>query len=140
MKLVRDDQTALRTLGAFFTDDGVKVCDTLELPWKDNQHGVSCVPAGTYSVLWLWSPKHGRELYHITGVPNRDDVEIHIGNSVIDTEGCVLCGGSRGTLACRDGVTRDAVLGSHGAFDAFNAAANEPHPFQLEVVNPDPAT
>ncbi len=137
MKLVRDDQTALRTLGAFFTDAGERICDCLELPWRDNAHDVSCIPVGTYQVEWLWSEVHGRKLYHITNVPGRGNIEIHIGNSVLDTLGCVLLGLSRTTgFLCKDGVTRDAVLASHGAFDVFNTAAGSPAPFTLTVVSP----
>jgi hypothetical protein len=82
VKLIRDDQNDRRTFGAFVDDDGVRVCDTLELPWRENQHSVSCIPAGEYPLAFKYSPKHGCECWHITNVPDRDDVEIHAGNAV----------------------------------------------------------
>lgn len=116
----RDDQTVLRTYGKLYVDD-VLVCESLELPDHGNAHNISCIPVGEFEGVFKYSPKHDRNLWHIM-VPGRDDIEIHIGNSVIDTDGCVLCGTTRGRLLCIDGVTRDAVLGSHGAFDRFEQA------------------
>jgi hypothetical protein len=36
------------TIGELFLN-GEKMCDTLELPYKDNQRSISCIPAGEYS-------------------------------------------------------------------------------------------
>lgn len=132
MKLIRDDLNDARTFGAFYTDEGQRLCDTLELPYRDNAHNVSSIPAGTFPVAYKWSPVHGRNLWHVE-VPGRDSIELHIGNSVIDTDGCILLGTSRGRLLCKDGVTRDAVLGSHGAFDAFMARDPSFAAFTLDV-------
>jgi len=30
--------------------NGKKVCDTIELPWKENHRKISCVPEGVYRV------------------------------------------------------------------------------------------
>ena len=132
MRLVRDDQNAERSYGTIQHDgeDTTIVCQTLELPWRDNAHDVSCIPAGTYAVKLQFSPKHDRMLYHLQDVSGRGDVEIHIGNTVKDTLGCILLGESRGAL---DGV--DAVLASHEAFDAFMALMNGAD-FDLTVSNP----
>src|SRR4051794_23570794 len=79
------------TLGALCDDATRKsLAATLELPWKGNLHGISCIPAGTYLCKLRFSPKHKRDVYQVQDVPDRDNVEIHIGNTVDDTEGCVI--------------------------------------------------
>ena len=35
---------------------------SIELPWKDNQTGVSCIPEGRYELVKRWSLKFGRHL------------------------------------------------------------------------------
>lgn len=122
MQLIRDtpQPSDQHTLGIFAEDDGTYICETLELPWRDNAHMISCIPLGVFTVSYAWSPAHQRKLWHIA-VPNRDTIEIHIGNTELDTDGCVLVGTSRGVVQRKDGVFRDGILGSHGAFDAFYA-------------------
>lgn len=76
------------------------ICKTLELPYRDNERNVSCIPEGFYDVVPRQSPKYGNHL-HITGVPNRSLILIHHGNYVgspnpktglPDIRGCVLVG------------------------------------------------
>ena len=93
--ILRDDSNARRTLGQFFAPDGTALAQTLELPYRDNATDVSCIPAGSYTMNLRFSEKHQRDLWHIDGVPDRAQVEIHVGNSTADTEGCVLVGGDR---------------------------------------------
>jgi hypothetical protein len=64
---------------------------TLERPWVDNKQNVSCIPGGTYTCKKLRSPKFG-ETYEITGVPGRTHVLFHKGNTIEDTQGCILVG------------------------------------------------
>lgn len=130
------------TLGAWRMDgESVVRCQTLELPDNGNAHNVSCVPTGTFPLTYRWSQKHGRNIWHIE-VPGRDDIEVHIGNSIIDTDGCVLVGLSRGNVDCKDGVTRPGILGSHGAFDALYTLLT---PYQnqtgltITILNPNAA-
>jgi hypothetical protein len=110
--LKRDDQNDLRTLGAIYKEDGGRVCFTLELPWLNNQSNISCIPEGTYQAKVAYSPKHKRNLYWLQNVPGRGSVEIHIGNLVKDTLGCILLGSSRSSK-------RNAVYSSRLAFDSF---------------------
>lgn len=110
MTLVRDDQNDVRTLGAMIDDDGTRVCETLELPWRDNQHDISCVPEGEYECRLAYSPSHKRDLYWLQDVPGRGCVEIHIGNTVHDTKGCILLGTTR---------TENGIVASRWAFEKF---------------------
>ena len=136
MKLQRDSQTDARTFGQFIRDDGQVQCQTIELPWKDNAHSISCIPAGSYLCKRRWSPKHGAEVFGIEGVPDRSDIEIHVANDVRDLLGCVGVGTERGTLEVEPGVVLDAVLHSKTAYDAFMAlwAGVDSFPLDVEPV------
>ena len=64
---------------------------TLELPWRDNERQVSCIPPGKYRLKHFHSPKFGRCL-ELQQVPGRDAILIHAGNYNRDTHGCILIG------------------------------------------------
>lgn len=66
-------------------------CDTLELPWLDNQKNISCIPTGVYKVVKRYSKKYKHHL-HITDVENRTWILIHAGNYHTQILGCVLVG------------------------------------------------
>ena len=65
---------------------------TLEPPWRNNQKGVSCIPEGIYPSTYIYSDKFSKDVYILHNVAGRDAVEIHVGNKVKDTEGCILLG------------------------------------------------
>jgi hypothetical protein len=50
---------------------------TLELPWLNNQHNISCIPEGTYVCKYNSNPANGMLHYLITNVPNRSAVYLH---------------------------------------------------------------
>lgn len=68
-------------------------CVALELPWKNNQPQISCIPAGSYEMKSEQHAKFGN-VYRINGVPGRAGILIHSGNSASDTRGCILPGSS----------------------------------------------
>ena len=47
--ILRDTFTDESTIGELFID-GERFCDTLELPYRDNQRSISCIPIGSYKV------------------------------------------------------------------------------------------
>lgn len=127
MKLIllkRDDQDDVRTLGRMFDEDGLWMCETLELPWRDNQRGISCIPEGVYECKLAHSPSRGYPVYWLQDVPGRKDVQIHIGNFTKDIRGCILVGTKRG---------KDSVLVSRVAFDDFMARMGGKD-FTLEIM------
>jgi hypothetical protein len=73
-------------------------CDTLELPWKNNEHNVSCIPANKYLCKWTrsnrMSKKAGHDVftYEIMGVPDRAGIRIHSANYFHDLLGCIAFG------------------------------------------------
>lgn len=66
-------------------------CDTLELPWLNNQKNISCIPVGKYKVVKRYSKKYGNHL-HVTDVENRTWILIHAGNYLDEILGCILVG------------------------------------------------
>ena len=68
--------------------NGVAICFTLE-----NKQFM--IPEGLYSVVYCDSPKFGRKLpliYDHDKCPPTRGLRIHAGNSISDTQGCVLVG------------------------------------------------
>ena len=81
-------------------------CYTLELPWRNNASNYSCIPKGTYTVRWTYSPKFKRYMYLIDGVPHRSGIRIHSANYAGDVKkgykshlyGCLALGKKIGVL------------------------------------------
>lgn len=69
-------------------------CYTLELPWRNNERRISCIPAGTYEITHRTSQRFGHHL-HLQDVPGRTFILIHQGNFVSQIEGCILVGERR---------------------------------------------
>ena len=61
---------------------GRGVCLMLELPWRNNQPNMSCIPAGTYMVRYMARSGSGRyrDVYHVTQVKGRSGILEHAGN------------------------------------------------------------
>jgi hypothetical protein len=62
---------------------------TLEQPWRDNAQNLSCIPAGSYLCQRVRSPRFG-DTFEVLNVPGRTHILFHKGNTVDDTEGCIL--------------------------------------------------
>ena len=92
--IIRETFTEVSTIGNLYLN-GEWLCDTLELPYRDNQRSISCIPAGQYKVrLRTARESSTRDYLHllVKDVPDRDYILFHIGNSAKDTRGCVLVG------------------------------------------------
>ena len=93
---------------------------SIELPWKDNHAGVSCIPEGRYELVKRWSPKFNRHL-QVMNVPQRKDILIHPANDALqELKGCIapvsLISGAGKGLRSRQAV--DALVGLvYGALD-----------------------
>jgi len=131
VRLRRTLQTDDVTFGELLTDDGDVLCKTLELPWRDNQHGISCIPPGSYTAKRRFSAKHGYALFGIEGVPDRSDIEIHVGNFPKDSLGCVLVGSTLN-------LSPPMVTHSVETFRALMAHYEGVDEMPLEVTNPEP--
>jgi hypothetical protein len=80
------------TLGSMFIN-GEFACKTMELPWKDNQRSISCIPEGTYKVI-KQPPKEGRPYpyFRLPNVPGRSGILIHKISYVSGLKGCIGVG------------------------------------------------
>ena len=59
---------------------------TLECPWEENANYRSCIPGGNYYC------KKTESGIHVIDVPHRWGIKIHAGNTVEETEGCIIIG------------------------------------------------
>ena len=109
LTLQRGAETPSSTPGTLSLD-GVFQCYTLELPWRENVHDISCIPAGQYKIILADSPRFGQVVPHIQDVPGRANILVHWGNYTKDTAGCVLVGQTRAP---------DFVGNSRAAFSAL---------------------
>ena len=78
------------TFGEIFLN-GIPMGFTLEPEFTSGK----LIPAGTYRAQIYNSPKFGRKVILLSNVPGFDAIEIHVGNKVSDTNGCILVGSSR---------------------------------------------
>lgn len=108
-------------LGAVFE------CETLELPWRDNQRNVSCIPLGEYVCDWSHSGKFGG-CYRLQDVPGRSGILIHPGNYAGDEQknlrtnvrGCIMLGMQRSKMS-----GQEVILQSRHAVDLFSEFMGE---------------
>ncbi len=77
------------------TINGEPFCVTLEPYWRSNQKNVSCIPEGMYICKKYTSPKY-KETFEVTEVEGRSNILFHWGNTINDTQGCILPGTSYG--------------------------------------------
>lgn len=132
MKLRRLIQNEKGTYGALSDDENEPICRTLELPWKDNQPQVSCIPAGSYTCFRRHSDHFQCEVFEIGGVPGRSDVLLHPANYASELRGCVALGTSFVDLN-GDGV--NDLASSRVAFDAFMHRMQGVHSFTLSIAD-----
>jgi hypothetical protein len=123
------------TFGQLFDSERRQLCVTLELPWRNNEHDRSCIPAGTYTLRRRFSPKHQGEVFEVEGVPDRADIELHVGNFVDDSLGCILLGSTFTTFDSG----QHGISGSRVAFERFMAAMQGVDVATITIIDP-PAT
>lgn len=96
LKRVQSDDTCTR--GLITLEDGTLIY-SLELPWKNNEKNVSCVPPGVYQLIPYTSHKHDSTWYlqnadlDVGGDgAHRSFCEIHSANWASQLEGCIALG------------------------------------------------
>ena len=96
---------------------------TLERPWQGNLPLISSIPVGTYSAFVRTETKDKWRI-ELRDVPNRGNIQLHVGNFVADSLGCILIGRNLTGNLC-------ALTDSQAAFNTFKlefakAAGGEP--------------
>lgn len=134
LRLERTERTPAYTLGRLFVD-GVFECWVLEDPARDGPkvYGSTAIPEGVYPILLTFSNRFQKIMPLIADVPGFEGVRIHPGNTVEDTDGCLLVGQDRA------GPT---VLHSRLAYKALypklQAAQERQEPIEIEVTHTQP--
>ena len=65
------------------------ICNTIELPWKNNETKVSCIPEGKYFIVKRYSNKFKWHL-EVLDVKNRNLILFHPANNALqELKGCI---------------------------------------------------
>lgn len=98
--LTRGHGFDMGTFGSLHMPDGFG-CVTAERPWQGNKVRQSCIPPGVYTMRQRNSEVVRRTTggrytkgWEIQDVPERSFIMFHPGNTIDDTEGCILPGES----------------------------------------------
>lgn len=127
LKLKRLKSDSMGTLG-ILTCDGNEICQTLELPWRNNISNGSCIESGVYFCQRKISPKFG-EVFEVLNVRHREDILLHIGNFLKNSTGCVLLG-----LQSGEANGEYCLYKSKAAFEIFMKTLEGVDKFCLEIT------
>lgn len=68
---------------------GKSICNTIELPWRENETRVSCIPEGKYFIKNRYSQKFQWHL-EVLDVKNRSLILFHPANNALqELNGCI---------------------------------------------------
>lgn len=142
LTLLRGQSTDQGTPGQILTLDGRRVCFSLELPWRNNATGRSCIPPGRYRVTYLERSASGkyRDVYHVQGVEKRVGILMHKANFAGDKLlgwkaellGCIAPAKRLGVLPIGGGRSQMAAIDSRGGLSALHAVVGRKD-FILEI-------
>jgi hypothetical protein len=85
-------------------DGAKKICNTIELPWRNNQKQVSCIPQGRYELKMRLTPRFGAHFW-LQNVPGRSMILLHAFNDALkESKGCIapvsrITGEGQGTFS-----------------------------------------
>lgn len=116
-------------------EDPLYSCWTLELPWRDNDRRVSCIPKGEYNVRHRSareSQKYNYPHFEVTEVKARDYILIHAGNIYKHTLGCILVGTAFSDINS-DG--QPDVIGSRQALKELRSVTDAWSTLEIDVVD-----
>jgi hypothetical protein len=69
--------------------EGTFICNIIELPWKNNEATVSCIPEGKYFIRKRYSNKFKWHL-EVMDVESRKFILIHpANNALLELKGCI---------------------------------------------------
>jgi hypothetical protein len=69
--------------------NGKSICNTIELPWRENQKRVSCIPEGKYFIRKRYSQKFHWHL-EVIDVKDRSLILFHpANNALLELNGCI---------------------------------------------------
>ena len=100
---------------------------SLELPWKDNKHNISCVLPRAYLCQREVNPHLG-EAFRLINVSGRDSIFIHKANFVTDLKGCIGIGEEFDFIK-----GKRAILDSGHAYSEFMNILKGQNQFRLVI-------
>ena len=120
LTLTRTSRQAECTTGVLYLGKE-RMAHTLEPRWRDlgkeqKVAGQTAIPEGTYEICLEVSARFKRLMPYLMNVPGFTGILIHCGNTVADTEGCILVG-----KRCTD----NALKMSRSAFNKLFARLKE---------------
>lgn len=119
--------------GGFFVFCG----NSLELPFKNNEPLISCIPPGEYLCAYTQSPKathdagHPMFSYEIKNVPGRSGIRFDKANFREQLKGCIAIGAKFSDL---NGDQITDITNSGFTRSAFEKQMQY-QPFQLQIIN-----
>ena len=130
MKIITLKRTHILPGGIYGTIDieGEPFCQTYEQPKPR-------VKEGEYICKKAMSPKRQVDVYWLQDVPGMTDVQIHWGNTDLDTDGCILIGRAFGRV---DTLSQGSLLGvqdSRYAFTRFMETLKNDLTFKLVIIS-----
>jgi Family of unknown function (DUF5675) len=139
LRLVREPSRGGATLSVWFVD-GHFECFGIEdqireeagepvAAWK--VRGQTAIPAGRYRVTVTDSARFGRRLPLLVDVPGFTGVRIHPGNTIADTEGCLLPGRVRAS-----GRVSESRIAFDRVFAKIAEALGRREDVWIDVENP----
>ena len=96
LKLIRGETSESGTFGELWMGNEF-LCVTCEDPWHQNMRGNSCIPRGLYECKPHSGQKY-KNVWEVCDVPGRSAILIHNGNTISDTQGCILVGKAKGVF------------------------------------------
>ena len=119
------------TIGRLTDQRGNRICDTLEPTWRNYKGGErkvpkkSAIPEGSYRVVITMSPRFKKYLPLLVGVPGFEGIRIHSGNTVKDTEGCILVG---------DNLVKGRLVWSRRALDKLMGMMEDEKEVSITII------
>ncbi len=116
VRLTRTESSSHGTFGIIRYEDFTSY--TLELPWVENAGSISCIPKGSYNVIWTYSPRFKRYMFLVDGVPGRTGIRFHSANLAGDTRlglkshlhGCIALGERIGVMGKQKALLLSAPM------------------------------
>lgn len=114
------------TLGVMLHDTGEEICRTLEPPIGNNAKGYA-IKQGMYEVARDHTGKF--KYYKLLSVPMRENIEIHTGNTVADTRGCIIVGANWSFMMNQLAVSASKLT-------IAEMVSTLPEKFSLNIIEP----
>lgn len=130
--LTRTELAKSHTRGVLEVDSEAPFA-VLERPWLNNQHDISCIPAGLYTLIQFNHEKWGVTWY-FKHVPDRSEVMLHWGNLVKHSRGCPIIGG----IYAMQSAVPMLLAPAEKAFNRFRAACLKERQMELLIQEVSP--